>query len=68
MSVPIPLKRESGQSVKQELAVEEIIDHTRRVLEIKDKAMVQGVHFGIIPGYHQTLALEARGRGSLQRL
>jgi hypothetical protein len=53
MSVPIPLKRESGQSVKQELAVEEIIDHTRRVLEIKDKAMVENVHYGIIPGYQK---------------
>jgi hypothetical protein len=51
MSAPIPLKRESGQSAKLELAVEEIIDHTKRVLEIKDKAMVENVHYGIIPGY-----------------
>jgi hypothetical protein len=51
MSVPIPLKRESGQSVRLELAIEEIIDHTKRVLEIKDKAMVELVHYGIIPGY-----------------
>jgi hypothetical protein len=51
MSVPIPLKRESGQSVRLELAIEEVIDHTKRVLEIKEKAMVEMVHYGIIPGY-----------------
>jgi hypothetical protein len=51
MSVPIPLKRESGQSAKLELTIEEIIAHTKKILEIKEKAMVEGVHYGIIPGY-----------------
>jgi len=51
MSAPIPLKRESGQSVKFELAIEEIVERTRRILEIKEKAMVENIHYGVIPGY-----------------
>lgn len=53
MTAPIPLKRESAPSVRLEMTLEEIVERTKRIMEIKDKAMQENVHYGIIPGYQK---------------
>ena len=50
MPKTIPLKRDERQSVRHELTTEELLNQTKRVLEIKDKVMKEGVHYGYIPG------------------
>ncbi|SHL36911.1 hypothetical protein SAMN02745216_05082 [Desulfatibacillum alkenivorans DSM 16219] len=47
----IPLKQAAdGQTVRHEWTADEIVQQARKVLDIKDNAMTEGVHFGVIPG------------------
>ncbi|SHL44556.1 hypothetical protein SAMN02745216_05202 [Desulfatibacillum alkenivorans DSM 16219] len=47
----IPLKQpDEQQSVPHEWTAEEIVHQARKVLDIKDNAMTENVHFGVIPG------------------
>ncbi|CAB1060133.1 hypothetical protein D1BOALGB6SA_4898 [Olavius sp. associated proteobacterium Delta 1] len=50
MPKTIPLKKDDLKTVRHELTAEELIQQSRRILEIKDKAMKDQVHYGIIPG------------------
>ncbi len=49
MSKTIPIKKE-GASVLLELTADDLVHQTQKIIEIKNKAMKEGVHFGIIPG------------------
>lgn len=51
MAKPVPLRQpHENQPVPHEWTATEIIEQARKVLEIKDNALTDNVHFGIIPG------------------
>ena len=50
MANPVPLKKAPAPSVRLELAAEDLVARTQKILEIKAKAMRENVHYGIIPG------------------
>ena len=50
MSAPIPIKKDSVQSVKLDLSTDEVMSLTRKILDLKDKVMVKDLHYGVIPG------------------
>ena len=49
MPKTIPMRKEEA-TVRFELTADDLIHQTQKVLEIKNKAMREGVHYGIIPG------------------
>jgi hypothetical protein len=49
MSKTIPLRKEDT-TIRMELTAEELIQQSKKILEIKNKAMSEDVHYGIIPG------------------
>jgi hypothetical protein len=49
MSKTIPLRREEA-TVRFELTADDLVQQTQKILKIKEKAMKEGVHYGIIPG------------------
>ena len=49
MPKTIPIRKEKA-TVRLELTAEELIQQTKKIFEIKDKAMKENVHYGIIPG------------------
>jgi len=50
MANPVPLKKAPEPSVRLELAAEDLVARTQKILEIKAKAMRENVHYGVIPG------------------
>jgi hypothetical protein len=50
MANPVPLKKGPAPSVRLELAAEDLVARTQKILEIKGKAMRENVHYGVIPG------------------
>ena len=50
MANPLPLKKAPAPSVQLELAAEDLVARTQKILEIKAKVMRQNIHYGIIPG------------------
>ncbi|MFA4902301.1 MAG: hypothetical protein WC600_06095 [Desulfobaccales bacterium] len=50
MANPVPLKKAPEPSVRLELAAEDLVARTRKILEIKEKVMRENVHYGTIPG------------------
>jgi hypothetical protein len=50
MANPVPLKKAPEPSVRLELAAEDLVARTQKILEIKGKAMRENVHYGTIPG------------------
>ncbi|SHJ90617.1 hypothetical protein SAMN02745216_02512 [Desulfatibacillum alkenivorans DSM 16219] len=47
----IPLKQPvDGQTVQHEWTAEEIVRQARNILDLKDRVMREGIHFGVIPG------------------
>ncbi|MFC1885570.1 hypothetical protein ACFLZM_00810 [Thermodesulfobacteriota bacterium] len=50
MQKTVPLKREERQTVRHELTADELVLRSKKVLELKEKAMKENVHYGIIPG------------------
>ena len=50
MPTAVPLKKRSEPSVRLELAAEDLVARTRKILEIKEKVMRENVHYGVIPG------------------
>ena len=50
MSKTVPLRKEKPQTVRHELTADEIVQQVQKILEIKEKAMKENVHYGIIPG------------------
>ena len=49
MSKTIPLRKEDT-TIRLELTAEELIQQSKKILQIKEKAMSEDVHYGIIPG------------------
>jgi len=49
MSKAIPLRKEET-TVRLELTAEELIQQSKKILQIKEKAMSEDVHYGVIPG------------------
>jgi len=49
MSKTIPLRKEEA-TVRLELTADDLVHQTQKILQIKDKAMREDVHYGIIPG------------------
>jgi hypothetical protein len=49
MSKTISLRKEDT-TIRLELTAEELIQQSKKILQIKEKAMSEDVHFGIIPG------------------
>ena len=47
---PSRLEKMKGTSARLELTAEELIQQTKKIMELKEKAMKEQVHFGIIPG------------------
>ena len=52
MPKTIPLRKEDT-TIRLELTAEELIQQSKKILQIKEKAMKEGVHYGIIPGTHK---------------
>jgi hypothetical protein len=50
MANPVPLKKAPEPSVRLELAAEDLVARTKKILEIKEKVMRENVHYGVIPG------------------
>jgi hypothetical protein len=50
MANPVPLKKAPAPSVRLELAADDLVTRTQKILEIKAKAMRENVHYGVIPG------------------
>jgi hypothetical protein len=50
MANPVPLKKAPAPSVRLELAAEDLVTRTQKILEIKGKVMRENVHYGVIPG------------------
>jgi hypothetical protein len=50
MPNPLSLKKAPAPSVRLELAAEDLVARTQKILEIKAKAMRENVHYGVIPG------------------
>jgi hypothetical protein len=50
MANPVPLKMAPAPSVRLELAAEDLVARTKKILEIKEKVMRENVHYGVIPG------------------
>jgi len=48
MPKTIPLRKEA--TVRLELTADDLVHQTQKILQIKEKAMKEGVHYGIIPG------------------
>jgi len=49
MPKTIPLRKEEA-TVRFELTADDLVQQTQKILQIKEKAMKEGVHYGIIPG------------------
>jgi hypothetical protein len=49
MAKTVPLRKEE-QTLRHELTSDELVSQAQRILEIKEKVMKEGVHYGIIPG------------------
>ena len=49
MPKTIPIRREEA-TVRFELTADDLVQQTQKILQIKEKAMKEGVHYGIIPG------------------
>jgi hypothetical protein len=49
MAKTLPLRQEE-LSVRHELSPEELLSQARKIMEIKEKVMQEGVHYGVIPG------------------
>ena len=50
MSKTVPIRKEKPQTVRHELTADEVIQQVQKILQIKDKAMKENVHYGVIPG------------------
>jgi hypothetical protein len=50
MANPVQVKKAPEPSVQLELAAEDLVARTQKILEIKGKVMRQNIHYGIIPG------------------
>lgn len=50
MPKTVPLRKEATQTQRLEFSAEELVHQTQKILQIKDKAMLEGVHYGVIPG------------------
>ena len=50
MPKTIPIRKDERASARLELSAEELIQQTKKIMELKEKAMKEQVHFGIIPG------------------
>jgi len=50
MANPVPLKKAPEPNVRLELAAEDLVARTKKILEIKEKVMRENVHYGTIPG------------------
>ena len=49
MPKTIPIRKEEA-TVRLELTADDLVHQTQKILQIKEKAMKEGVHYGIIPG------------------
>jgi hypothetical protein len=49
MAKTVALRKEE-QTLRHELTSDELVSQAQRILEIKEKVMREGVHYGIIPG------------------
>jgi hypothetical protein len=49
MSKTIPLRKEEPQTQRMGFSAEELIYQTQKILEVKEKAMIEDVHYGTIP-------------------
>ena len=49
MPKTIPIRKEEA-TVRFELTADDLVQQTQKILQIKEKAMKEGVHYGIIPG------------------
>ena len=43
--------RKEEQTIRHELTTEELVNQAQRIMDIKEKVMVEGVHYGVIPGF-----------------
>ncbi len=50
MQRAVPIRKEEVRTVRHELTAEELVLRSKQVLELKEKAMRENVHYGVIPG------------------